>query len=74
MATAATTATLELREVFKSFGSVEALRGVDFEVRDGEVMALVGDNGAGKSTLVKCIAGTHSPDSGQVLFQGSEVA
>ena len=43
--------------VSKSFGSVQALRGVDFEVRDGEVMALVGDNGAGKSTLIKCVAG-----------------
>src|SRR6185312_6935108 len=39
----------------------------------GEVMALVGDNGAGKSTLVKCVAGTHSPDSGEILFEGREV-
>ena len=73
MATAAATATLELRQVFKSFGSVEALRGVDFEVRDGEVMALVGDNGAGKSTLIKCVAGIYSIDSGEILFEGSEV-
>ena len=64
---------LELRGVTKSFGSVQALTDVDFEVEPGEVMALVGDNGAGKSTLVKCIAGTHSADGGQVLFQGSEV-
>ena len=64
MATTAATATLELRGLSKSFGSVEALRGVDFEVRDGEVMALVGDNGAGKSTLIKCIAGIYSIDSG----------
>jgi D-xylose transport system ATP-binding protein len=74
MATAAATATLELRGVFKSFGSVEALRGVDFEVRDGEVMALVGDNGAGKSTLIKCVAGIYSIDSGEILFEGKPVS
>ena len=74
MATAAATATLELREVYKSFGSVQALRGVDFEVRDGEVMALVGDNGAGKSTLIKCVAGIYSIDSGDVLFDGKPVS
>src|SRR3989440_1254316 len=64
---------LQLRNITKSFGSVQALSDVDFEVRLGEVMALVGDNGAGKSTLVKCIAGTHSPDSGEILFEGEEV-
>ncbi len=64
---------LELRGITKSFGSVQALSDVDFEVRSGEVMALVGDNGAGKSTLIKCIAGTHTADSGQVLFEGNEV-
>ena len=66
--------TLELRGVNKSFGSVEALRGVDFEVRDGEVMALVGDNGAGKSTLIKCVAGIYSIDSGEILFEGERVS
>jgi D-xylose transport system ATP-binding protein len=64
---------LEIKDLSKSFGSVQALREVDFEVRAGEVMALVGDNGAGKSTLVKCIAGTHAADSGEVLFEGREV-
>ena len=64
---------LELRGISKSFGSVQALTDVDFEVRDGEVMALVGDNGAGKSTLIKCVAGTHSPDSGEILFEGEPV-
>jgi D-xylose transport system ATP-binding protein len=64
---------LELRSVTKSFGSVQALTDVDFEVRRGEVMALVGDNGAGKSTLVKCVAGTHAADSGTILFEGDEV-
>ena len=65
--------TLELRGVSKSFGAVQALDAVDFEVRDGEVMALVGDNGAGKSTLIKCVAGIYSIDSGQVLFDGQPV-
>ena len=64
---------LQLQGITKSFGSVQALDDVDFEVRAGEVMALVGDNGAGKSTLVKCVAGTHSPDSGTILFEGQEV-
>jgi ABC-type sugar transport system ATPase subunit len=64
---------LELRNLTKSFGSVQALSGVDMEVRSGEVMALVGDNGAGKSTLIKCIAGTHSADSGEIVFEGREV-
>jgi D-xylose transport system ATP-binding protein len=72
--TPATTPTLELRGVHKSFGSVQALRGVDFEVRNGEVMALVGDNGAGKSTLIKSVAGIYSIDSGQVLFEGKQVS
>ena len=64
---------LEIRDLSKTFGSVQALTEVDFEVREGEVMALVGDNGAGKSTLIKCIAGTHAFDSGQILFEGREV-
>jgi D-xylose transport system ATP-binding protein len=64
---------LELRSVTKSFGSVHALTEVDFEVRRGEVMALVGDNGAGKSTLVKCVAGTYTADSGEIFFEGEQV-
>jgi D-xylose transport system ATP-binding protein len=73
VSTAVKPPTLELRGVSKNFGSVEALREVDFEVRDGEVMALVGDNGAGKSTLIKCVAGIHSIDDGEVLFAGKRV-
>ena len=64
---------LELRGVSKSFGSVQALTDVDFEVRHGEVMALVGDNGAGKSTLIKCVAGIHPMDEGEMLFDGEPV-
>ena len=69
----ATTPLLELRGVSKSFGSVQALTDVDFEVRAGEVMALVGDNGAGKSTLIKCVAGIRAPDSGEIFFDGQKV-
>ncbi|GAA4527375.1 ATP-binding cassette domain-containing protein [Amycolatopsis samaneae] len=64
---------LELRQVNKSFGPVHVLHDVDFDVRAGEVTALVGDNGAGKSTLVKCIAGIHGTDSGSVRFHGEPV-
>jgi D-xylose transport system ATP-binding protein len=66
--------TLELRGVSKHFGSVQALQEVDFEVRDGEVMALVGDNGAGKSTLIKCVAGIYSIDGGEILSDGKAVS
>jgi D-xylose transport system ATP-binding protein len=64
---------LELRGVSKSFGAVQALYQVDFHVAPGEVMALVGDNGAGKSTLIKCIAGIHPFDEGEILFEGKPV-
>src|SRR5436189_5845256 len=65
---------LALEGVSKRFGPVQALEGVDFAVRPGEVVALVGDNGAGKSTLVKAIAGIHATDDGKVLFQGRPVS
>src|SRR4051812_22908325 len=66
-------ALLTLKGVSKSFGPVQALQDVNFEVRAKEVVALVGDNGAGKSTLVKAIAGIHSVDDGEVLFEGQPV-
>src|SRR5436189_1869723 len=72
-ATVSETPLLQLSGLSKSFGSVHALTDVDFEVLPGEVMALVGDNGAGKSSLIKCVAGIHSPDSGEILFQGKPV-
>ena len=62
---------LEIRGLSKTFGSVQALTEVDFEVRDGEVMALVGDNGAGKSTLIKCIAGIYLIDAARSSSKAS---
>jgi D-xylose transport system ATP-binding protein len=64
---------LELRGVSKAFGAVQALYRVDFEVRRGEVMALVGDNGAGKSTLIKSVVGIYPFDEGEVRYEGEHV-
>ena len=64
---------LELRKVDKHFGPVQALTGVDLMVPAGQVTALAGDNGAGKSVLIKTIAGIHSPDGGQILWEGQPV-
>ncbi len=64
---------IECRGVSRSFGAVQALYHVDFEVRYGEVMALVGDNGAGKSTLIKGIVGIYPFDEGTTVFEGAEV-
>ncbi|MEA2287001.1 MAG: simple sugar transport system ATP-binding protein, partial [Solirubrobacteraceae bacterium] len=61
---------LEARNIVKSFGRVQALRGASFTVYPNEVVALIGDNGAGKSTLVKTLTGVHPPDSGEILFEG----
>jgi ABC-type sugar transport system ATPase subunit len=64
---------LRLRGISKAFGPVQALTNVDLDVRAGEVTALLGDNGAGKSVLVKCIAGIHSPDHGEISWEGQPV-
>jgi D-xylose transport system ATP-binding protein len=66
-------AILATKGISKSFGPVQALDGVDFDVNPGEVVGLVGDNGAGKSTLVKAIAGIYSIDGGEFFFEGRPV-
>src|SRR4029077_5116098 len=65
---------LELEQVSKRFGPVQALDRVDFAVHAGEVVGLVSDHGAGKSTLVKAIAGIHTTDTGKIRFEGREVS
>jgi fructose transport system ATP-binding protein len=67
------TPVLSARDIWKSYGRVVALRGVDIDVYPGEVLGLVGDNGAGKSTLIKCISGAEYPDSGTIFLEGEEV-
>jgi ribose transport system ATP-binding protein len=65
---------LEMRGIEKSFGTVRALKGVDLEVRAGEVHCVLGQNGAGKSTLIKTLAGAHQPTAGTILWDGEPIA
>ena len=67
------TALLEVRDVEKSFGGVQAVRGVSFDVRDGEILGVIGPNGSGKSTLFNCILGQLVPDRGSVRVNGRDV-
>lgn len=64
---------LAARGLTKKFGEVEALRGADFDVSRGEIVALMGDNGAGKSTLVKVLSGAVEPDAGTIEVDGAVV-
>jgi D-xylose transport system ATP-binding protein len=65
---------LEVKDIFKHFGAVNALNGANLRAISGQVMALVGDNGAGKTVLTKCVAGIYSIDRGQILWEGSPVS
>src|SRR2546427_458257 len=65
---------LKLESITKAFSGVTVLEEVDFEVRPGEVHALVGENGAGKSTLMKIVTGAHQADRGRILWKGRKVA
>jgi len=65
---------LSLRGIDKNFGAVQVLTGIDLDVSQGEIVAIVGDNGAGKSTLVKILAGVYAPDGGEIRFRGKEVS
>jgi ABC-type sugar transport system ATPase subunit len=70
---AATAPIVTLRGIGKAFAGFRVLHGVDFDIRPGEVHALLGENGAGKSTLIKIIAGVHQPDAGEMLLDGAPV-
>src|SRR4051812_30461399 len=72
-ATAAPLARLQMRDISKSFGGVQALRDVSVEARAGEVHAICGENGAGKSTLVKILAGAITDYEGRIVLNGAEV-
>lgn len=64
---------LEMKDIYKGFPGVKALKGVDLSVRPGEVHCLMGENGAGKSTLIKILAGAYTKDSGEIIFDGKKV-
>ena len=63
---------LQARNLIKRYGSVTALDGSDFELRSGEILAVIGDNGAGKSSLIKALSGATTPDSGSIELDGVE--
>jgi branched-chain amino acid transport system ATP-binding protein len=64
---------LRVSDLSKSFGGIQALRGVSFEVKEGEVFGVIGPNGSGKTTLVNCITGFVKVDSGKVLYRSKEI-
>jgi len=64
---------VEMRNIKKSFGAVQALRGIDLTVHHNEILGLLGDNAAGKSTLMKVLSGAYIPDEGEILLDGEKV-
>src|SRR5947199_9714819 len=72
-AVAAPPLALEMRNITKTYPGVKALRDASFELRPGEVHALVGENGAGKSTLIKIITGAVTPDTGEIALSGESI-
>ena len=67
------TPAIQIRDLHKSFGSNEVLKGIDFHVDDGEVVCVIGPSGSGKSTLLRCVNLLEQPDSGQVLVEGIDI-
>lgn len=73
MSTNGDTPLVEMRDIIKRFGTIEVLRGIDFQVKRQEIIGLLGDNGAGKSTLIKILTGVYSLTAGQIFFEGQPV-
>jgi len=73
MTTSEATPILEARGLVKRYGHVTALAGSDFDLRPGEILAVIGDNGAGKSSLIKCLSGAVVPDEGEILLDGKPI-
>ena len=65
---------IQIRDLHKSFGSNEVLRGIDFHVDNGEVVCVIGPSGSGKSTLLRCVNRLEEPDSGQITADGRPIA
>ncbi|WP_130864374.1 amino acid ABC transporter ATP-binding protein [Bacilliculturomica massiliensis] len=66
-------ATIQVKDLHKSFGALEVLKGVDLEVKKGEILAVIGPSGSGKSTLLRCINLLEQPNSGQILVDGTDI-
>lgn len=64
---------LSIKEIWKSYGGLTALRNISFNVKQGDIKALIGPNGAGKTTLLNIVSGIHHPDKGEVLFSGERI-
>ncbi len=64
---------LDVKDVYISFGGIQALTGVNFYVRDGEILGLIGPNGAGKTVLMNCISGVYPPEKGAIVFRGQRL-
>ncbi|MDM0064924.1 ATP-binding cassette domain-containing protein [Variovorax sp. J31P207] len=73
MTTATAPLVMQAKGLIKRYGQVTALDGADFELRAGEILAVIGDNGAGKSSLIKCLSGATVPDEGQILLDGKPI-
>ena len=65
---------LEVEQIHKSYGTNKVLRGVDFKMKEGERIAIMGPSGSGKSTLLNCIGGIDKPDSGNIRFDGDDIS
>jgi len=63
---------LEIKKLFKSFGGLEALKDINFNIDRGEIIGLIGPNGAGKTTLFNCVAGIEKPTDGEIIFKNSD--